>query len=86
MIRSTSVLLAIGCLLAGACRTEQYVVLERGVTRSLAMERASQIKDLNYDIFFSVPNNRAAAIEGSLEATFRLEYSCLLYTSDAADE
>lgn len=75
MIRSTSVLLAIGCLLAGACRTEQYVVLERGVTRSLAMERASQIKDLKYDIFFSVPNNRAVAIEGSLEATFRLEYS-----------
>ena len=74
MIKSTSVLLAIGCFLAGACRTEPHIVLERGVTRALALERASQIKDLKYDIFFSVPKNRAAPLEGSLEAAFRLEY------------
>ena len=74
MIKSTSVLLAIGCLGAGGCRAEEHIVLERGVSRALARERASQIKDPEYDIFFSIPEDRTALLEGVIHATFRLEH------------
>jgi len=43
-----------------------------GVARSLAEHRSQAISDLSYEIFLSIPENRAEAIQGTLTARFTL--------------
>ena len=57
-MKARAVLLA-GLLLAG-CTT-----IESGVSRELALERKAHVRDIRYELAFRIPENKAAAVEGT---------------------
>ena len=61
-------LLFAAALLAGCGR----VPVESGVSRKLAVERASTIDSIHYDLAFRIPEDKDAPLEGSETLTFRL--------------
>ncbi|MDE7073746.1 MAG: aminopeptidase [Odoribacter sp.] len=46
---------------------------EAGVSEELARWRKATVKDLEYDLFFSIPAERNEAVEGKVTVTFALE-------------
>jgi aminopeptidase N len=65
-MRVWSPLLVVLCL-AGAARAQ-----EPGVTETLARDRAGRVSNLRYDLSFSIPKDKTAAIKGHEVVTFTL--------------
>ena len=48
---------------------------DAGISETLARERAAQIRDLRYDLAFSIPGDRATPIDGRVSLRFTLDCS-----------
>ena len=68
MRRLAGILVAAG-LLAGCART----AVEPGVSRELALERASRIGDIRYELAFRIPEDKTTPLEGTEALTFTLQ-------------
>ena len=68
MRRLAGILLAAG-LLAGCAQ----IPVEPGVSRELALERASRIGDIRYELAFRIPEDKTAPLEGTEALTFTLQ-------------
>ncbi len=53
--------------------TPSPMVLEDGVALSLAQQRADQLEDVRYKLFFNIPAELSAPIPASLEVQFSLK-------------
>jgi aminopeptidase N len=62
------------------------VVPEPGVSLPLARERAANIQDLRYDLFFDVPETAGTPIPAQLELSFLLKKAALLVLDFKAPE
>ena len=71
-----TLLLIISLVIVGCSRVESLddrAIAEGGVSRELADWRKSTIKDLRYNLHFTIPSERSSEVEASAELIFRLE-------------
>ena len=59
--------------LFGSCSNQKTDQLVRGVSESLAHDRFRMIKDVAYDIHFSIPDSLSQSIEGRETISFQLQ-------------
>ena len=57
-------------VVAGACRQAGQESAVAGVSRELAEERKADIKDLHYQLHFSIPERKTEAVEGRVKISF----------------
>ena len=62
------------------------IVPEPGVSLQLAQERAANIRDLRYDLFFDLPEDASAPIPARMELSFALKKTVLLVLDFKAPE
>ena len=65
-----SILLMCGCTMHNGGKDALY---DSGVSQQLAQHRKENIKELEYDLFFSIPEKKAHTIEGSAKISFVIE-------------
>ena len=63
------------CLLFGSCQNQKRsnLLYEEGISLELAQLRKQEIKDLKYDLSFSIPEKKQEPIEGEMKASFTLQ-------------
>ena len=65
--------LMVALTLLGSADTQPPAAPGPGVSEALARERAATIKDLKYELSFTIPADRQAAVRGRSIARFSLE-------------
>ena len=65
--------LLFGLLATGMLAGCGQVPVEPGVSREMARERASRIRDIRYELAFRIPEDKAAPLEGTESLTFTLQ-------------
>ena len=65
-----SILLMCGCTMHNGGKDALY---DSGVSQQLAQHRKENIKELEYDLFFSIPEKKAHTVEGSAKISFVIE-------------
>lgn len=75
MKRHISTLILAAALLIGCSKgTESHTVLyESGISLQLAQHRKECIKELEYELFFSIPKEKSTAVEGVATIAFSLD-------------
>lgn len=67
-----SVLLLWGCLACENKRSLPEALMEPGVSRELALSRKKQVKNVQYQLFFSLPSSREEPVKGTAGISFHL--------------
>ena len=62
-----NILLLCSCATQNNCKDTLY---DSGVSQQLAQHRKNNIKELEYDLFFSIPEKKAHPVEGKAKITF----------------
>lgn len=61
-----------GLMACGSSVSDQAGLEEAGVSRELARSRKTNFSEVRYNLFFSIPESREAAVEGRVELSLRL--------------
>ena len=61
------------CLLFGSCQEKPNKLYEEGISLELAQLRKQEIKDLKYDLRFSIPEQKQEAVEGETRILFTIQ-------------
>ena len=64
------ILLICGCAMHNSGKDSLY---DSGVSQQLAQQRKDNIKELEYGLFFSIPENKALPVEGNAKISFVIE-------------
>ena len=64
------ILLICGCAMHNSGKDSLY---DSGVSKQLAQQRKDNIKELEYGLFFSIPENKALPVEGNAKISFVIE-------------
>ena len=63
------------CLLFGSCQEKPNKLYEEGISLELAQLRKQEIKDLKYNLRFSIPEQKQEAVEGETRILFTIQKS-----------
>ena len=61
------------CLLFGSCQEKPNKLYEEGISLELAQLRKEEIKDLKYNLRFSIPEQKQEAVEGEAQILFTIQ-------------
>ena len=61
------------CLLFGSCQEKPNKLYEEGISLELAQLRKEEIKDLKYNLRFSIPEQKQEAVEGETRILFTIQ-------------
>ena len=61
------------CLLFGSCQEKPNKLYEEGISLELAQLRKEEIKDLKYNLRFSIPEQKQEAVEGEARILFTIQ-------------
>ena len=61
------------CLLFGSCQEKPNKLYEEGISLELAQLRKEEIKDLKYNLRFSIPKQKQEAVEGEAQILFTIQ-------------
>ena len=61
------------CLLFGSCQEKPNKLYEEGISLELAQLRKEEIKDLKYNLRFSIPEQKQEAVEGEARILFSIQ-------------
>ena len=61
------------CLLFGSCQEKPNKLYEEGISLELAQLRKQEIKDLKYNLRFSIPEQKQEAVEGETRIQFTIQ-------------
>ena len=61
------------CLLFGSCQEKPNKLYEEGISLELAQLRKEEIKDLKYNLRFSIPEQKQEAVEGDARILFSIQ-------------
>ena len=68
-------LTVVACFLFGSCQNQERSnrLYEKGISLELAQLRKQEIKDLKYNLSFSIPEKKQESVEGEMKASFTLQ-------------
>ena len=68
-------LIIAACFLFGSCQNQERSnrLYEEGISLELAQLRKQEIKDLKYNLFFSIPEKKQTPVEGEVKVSFTLQ-------------
>ena len=68
-------LIIASCFLFGSCQNQERSnrFYEEGISLELAQLRKQEIKDLKYNLFFSIPEKKQTPVEGEVKVSFTLQ-------------
>ena len=75
MIKNIPCLALAACLLFGSCQSnvKSDKIYEEGISLELAQLRKQEIKDLKYDLSFSIPEKKQEAVEAAMQVRFTIQ-------------